>query len=198
ACGAIAGSARPRLFAVPVAAAAPCVGVLDFLQREVRFPVLALLRQGRRAVADFHPLHAAIGELPRLRHVPEVFVARDRSSAEGAIVDRLRKRGGLSWFHTRRYEIPHGSIVVNGGTRLARPWTLSTKGAHTVARMTFSLAIAAAALAASSSARAQQVRPDDSFQVAAQLIGELNADAGGEQIAALKRDFNEFAAAYQA
>ena len=65
-------------------------------------------------------------------------------------------------------------------------------------RMTFSLAIAAAALAVNSSAHAQQIRPEDSFQLAAQLVGELNAESGGEQIAALKRDFNDFAAAYLA
>ncbi|HMF96018.1 MAG TPA: hypothetical protein VKE96_17065 [Vicinamibacterales bacterium] len=65
-----------------------------------------------------------------------------------------------------------------------------------MARMTFRLAIAAAALAVSSSAHAQQIRPEDSFQVAAQLMGELNAESGGEQIAALKRDFNDFAATY--
>src|SRR5262252_6784745 len=62
--------------------------------------------------------------------------------------------------------------------------------------MTFSLVVAAASLAVSSSAYAQQIRPEDSFQVAAQLMGELNAESGGEPIAALKRDFNDFAATY--
>jgi len=65
--------------------------------------------------------------------------------------------------------------------------------------MTFSFAVAAAALALSSSVRAQQVSPEDSLRDAAKLVGELNgSSSAADQIAALKRDFTDFATAYLA
>lgn len=67
-----------------------------------------------------------------------------------------------------------------------------------MAPMRFSFAIAAAALAGSSAVYAQQqVRPEDSLREATQLVGALNpSEPGSEQVAALKRDFTEFASAY--
>jgi hypothetical protein len=68
-----------------------------------------------------------------------------------------------------------------------------------VSPMTFSSAIVVVTLALSSSVDARQIRPEDSLNEATQLVGQLNApQAGGEQIAALKQDFTDFASAYLA
>ena len=68
-----------------------------------------------------------------------------------------------------------------------------------MARIPFSSALVAAALAASSSVHAQQVRPEDALKQVTQLVGQLNVPpAGGEPIASLKQDFTEFASAYLA
>ena len=53
------------------------MGILDFLEGEILVPVLALLGQWCRALADFHPLHAAIIVFARIAHVAKVLVARN-------------------------------------------------------------------------------------------------------------------------
>lgn len=64
-------------------------------------------------------------------------------------------------------------------------------------RMTFNAAAIATILAMSSSVHAQQVRPEDSLHEATELVGGLTVPStGGEQIAALKRDFTDFASSY--
>jgi hypothetical protein len=66
--------------------------------------------------------------------------------------------------------------------------------------MTFSSAIDAAALVASSSAQAQQSHPEESLSEATQLLASVPASqgAGAAQVATLKQDFTEFASAYLA
>ena len=76
--------------AVQVAAAAADVRVLDLLEGEVRLPVRAFLGERRRAVADLDPLHAAVVELARGIHVPEVFVAGHRAETERSVGNRRR------------------------------------------------------------------------------------------------------------
>src|SRR6185436_10974286 len=73
--GAVAIAARPRFFAVHIAAAAPRVSVLDLGEVEISLPVLALFGQGRRAIADLHPLHAPGLINAGLVHVAEVLAA---------------------------------------------------------------------------------------------------------------------------
>jgi hypothetical protein len=81
---------------------------------------------------------------------------------------------------------------------LLRPDQIQEKE-HTVARMTFGSALVVAALAASSSVQAQQVRPEDSLNQAMQLVSQLTPPpSGGERIAVLKQDFTDFASAYLA
>jgi len=69
-----------------------------------------------------------------------------------------------------------------------------------VARMTFTSAVVLAALAASSSAHAQQVRPEDSLTQATQLLAAVPASpgSGADQIVTLKKDFADFAGTYLA
>jgi hypothetical protein len=65
--------------------------------------------------------------------------------------------------------------------------------------MTFSSALVAAALAAGFPVQAQQVHPEEALTQAAQLVGQLTPPpSAGEQIAALKQDFTDFASAYLA
>src|SRR5258708_31133412 len=65
--GAVAVAARPRLGAIAIAAPAGGVGGLHLLQRAVSLPVVSLLLEPGRAVADLDPLHAAVLELSRGR-----------------------------------------------------------------------------------------------------------------------------------
>jgi hypothetical protein len=71
---------------------------------------------------------------------------------------------------------------------------------HIVVRMTFTPAIVLITLAASSSVHAQQVNPADALNQATQILAAMpNAPrAGADQIAALRQDFTDFAAAYLA
>jgi type II secretory pathway pseudopilin PulG len=66
--------------------------------------------------------------------------------------------------------------------------------------MTFTPAIVLITLAASSSVHAQQVNPADALNQATQMLAAMpNAPrAGADQIAALRQDFTDFAAAYLA
>src|SRR6185295_3371512 len=84
--GAVAVTAGPRLGAVQIAAPAARMRVLDLLENEMLFPVLAFLGQRGRAVTHFNPLHAPVVQLTRLPHVARVFVAGDRALAERALV----------------------------------------------------------------------------------------------------------------
>jgi hypothetical protein len=67
-----------------------------------------------------------------------------------------------------------------------------------VVRMTFTCAIVAMALAASSSVHAQQVTPADALNQATQMLAAVSSApaAGADQIATLRQDFTEFASAY--
>src|SRR5437764_10767906 len=105
--GAVAIAARPWLGAVQIAAAAARVGVLDSVEREIRLPVVALLGERRRAVADLDPLDAAVLELTRRRHVAQILAAGDGSASERLLFDRALERMLASGLHPRSDQIPH-------------------------------------------------------------------------------------------
>ena len=109
--GAIAVPTRPRFGSVQVAAPAAGVGVLDFDEREKFFPVLALLSQRRRAIADLDPLHASILELACLVHVAEVFAACDGALAERPVLDGTLERLRVAGLDGGRDEVAHESIL---------------------------------------------------------------------------------------
>src|SRR5690348_7719331 len=109
--GAVAVGAGPWLFAVEVAAAAPRVCVLHLDEIEVLLPIRTFFRERRRAVAHLHPLNAVIVVLARGVHVAEILVARDRSVAERAAVNRAVERRAATRLHARGDEVAHGSIV---------------------------------------------------------------------------------------
>jgi hypothetical protein len=107
ACRAIAVSARPRFGAIRIATPAARVRVLHFQQIKIFFPVGTFLGKRRRTVAHLDPLHTAVIELPRVGHVPEIFIAGDRSFSERSLVYRARQRICLSGFDTSRNKITH-------------------------------------------------------------------------------------------
>jgi hypothetical protein len=69
-----------------------------------------------------------------------------------------------------------------------------------VVRMTVTSAIVFIALAASSSVHAQQINPADALDEATLMLAGVPAapSAGADQIAALRKDFTDFASAYLA
>src|SRR5204863_9259190 len=93
-----------------VPALAACVRVLDGVEVEELFPVGPLFRERRRAEAGLHPLHTAVGELARVRHVVLIFAARNRAFTERAVLDRELQRRALPVLHTRGDEIAHSIL----------------------------------------------------------------------------------------
>src|SRR5206468_8000682 len=75
--------------------------------------VRPFLGERRWTVAHLDPLHAGIIELARLCHVPQIFVAGNRSAAERSISDRAGERISLFRFYPRRHQITHDSIVLS-------------------------------------------------------------------------------------
>src|SRR5439155_17218450 len=94
--GAVAVDAGPRLGAVQITAPRARVRVLYSHEIEILLPMRPFLLQRRRAEAHLDPLHAAVLELTRLIHVSQILIARDRSFAERAVIDRTREAVGLS------------------------------------------------------------------------------------------------------
>ena len=105
---AIAIVTRPVLRSIQIAATAPRMSILDLQQIEVLFPVRALFIERRRTITNLHPLHRAVLELPRLRHVSQVLVARHRSSSERSLLDRPIQRFFASRLHFRCDKVSHG------------------------------------------------------------------------------------------
>ena len=89
---AIAIAARPMLGSVFVAAVSARVRIRDLEQIEVIFPVRSLFFEWRIAEISFHPCGNAEIVETSLAHVVQVLIARDRTSAECAVVDGLEKR----------------------------------------------------------------------------------------------------------
>ena len=83
------------------------MGVLDLHQLEVLFPVGLLLVERLPAEADLHPAHRAVLELPRLGHVPQVLVARDRAAAERALLDGAQEGRLLAGTDAGGDEVSH-------------------------------------------------------------------------------------------
>src|SRR5262249_41884532 len=108
---AVALGARPRLFAVEVAAAAARVRVLELDAGEILLPIPTLLLPRLRAVADLHPPPASIVGCARSVHVAFVLVTRDRSGAKCPAVDRAVECGAAAGLHARGDEIAHGVIL---------------------------------------------------------------------------------------
>src|SRR5882672_1000006 len=106
---AVAADARPRFGAVRVAAGAPRVGVPDGVEVEELFPVRTLFGERCRAEAGLHPLHAAVRQLARMRHVAQVLVACHGAVAKRSVLDRAAQRVALSRPKASRDEISHGA-----------------------------------------------------------------------------------------
>ena len=86
---AVALATGPGLGAVPVAAMAARVRILDGEQLEVLFPVGTFLGERGWAETDFHPPGGSITIQARMLHITEVFVARDRAASKGSVTDRI-------------------------------------------------------------------------------------------------------------
>jgi hypothetical protein len=112
--GAVAVAASPRLGAAQIAAAAPCVGVLNFHQIEEGQPVLAFLGEWRRAIAHLDPLNASVLELSRGFHIAEIFVAGNRARSERAVGDGRGERFCLTRFESSRDKVAHLTILRHG------------------------------------------------------------------------------------
>ena len=122
ACRAITVSARPRLRAIRIATPAARVRVLHFQQIKILFPVGTLLGKRRRTVAHLDPLHAAVIELARVGHVPEILIAGNRSFAERSLVYGARQRICLSGFDASRNKITHADDCTARGTSFDLVW----------------------------------------------------------------------------
>jgi hypothetical protein len=109
---AIAGAASPGLCPILIPAAAPVVGILYLRQIEILFPVGPLFEQRARTVTDFNPSGGLIFAEPRVIHIAEVLVSRNRSPAEGSPFDCLQKVGFAAGFHSCSDEVAHGTIVI--------------------------------------------------------------------------------------
>jgi len=110
-CRAIAIAARPRLGSILVAAFAPVVRILYLHQLKILFPIRSLLLQGSRAIAHFHPAHRLICADPRLIHVSQVFVTRDRPLAQRPALNRARQRLLAICLHPRSYQVSHTPLL---------------------------------------------------------------------------------------
>jgi hypothetical protein len=55
------------------------MGIYDFLQLKILFPVRALLLQRNRTVANLNPTNGAVITLHRLFHVSDILTPGDRS-----------------------------------------------------------------------------------------------------------------------
>ena len=107
--------------AVQILAAAPRVRVLHFVEVEVLLPVFALFGERLVAVADLHPLHAAVIVRARVAHVAVVLAAGDRTPAERALVDGVGELRLLSGFDARCYQVAHGAILRRHPADATRP-----------------------------------------------------------------------------
>ena len=110
---AIAIIASPIFRAVQVAAAAARVRVLNLQQLEIFFPIRAFFEEWRRAITDFDPLQGTVIELPCFGHIPEIFVAGDRSSAERPFLNGLVERLCSTGFDFCGDEVSHASNCTN-------------------------------------------------------------------------------------
>ena len=108
---AITISARPRLGSIFITAFAPVVRILYLHQLKILFPIRSLLLQGSRAIAHFHPAHRLICADPRLIHVSQVFVTRDRPLAQRPALNRARQRLLAICLHPRSYQVSHTPLL---------------------------------------------------------------------------------------
>jgi hypothetical protein len=53
------------------------MGILDFDQFEILFPVGPLFEQRRRAITDLDPAHSVVRTKSGITHIPEIFALRD-------------------------------------------------------------------------------------------------------------------------
>jgi hypothetical protein len=105
--GAIAIAAGPWFSSILVTAIAAGVRIFHAERLKIVFPVGPLFRQRRIAKTAFHPGGDAVSIQPRLVHVVQILVARDRPLAERSTVDRLQQRFDLAGSDFRFDEIAH-------------------------------------------------------------------------------------------
>ena len=110
---AIAIIASPIFCAVQIPAAAPRVRVLNLQQLKVFFPIGAFFEKRRRTITDFDPLQGTVSELPCFGHIPEIFVAGHRASAERSILNGIVERLRSTGLYFCGDEVSHASNCTN-------------------------------------------------------------------------------------
>src|SRR5207249_6968583 len=86
------------------------------------FPIGAFFKKRRRTITDFDPLHGAVIKLPCFGHIPEIFVAGDRSSAERPFLNGLAERLCSTGFDFGGDEVSHASNCTNSLYRRSISW----------------------------------------------------------------------------
>lgn len=81
--------------------------VLDLQEIKVFFPVGTLFFKWGRAKAHFNPDADAVLSNPRLLHVLQLLVPRDRTLAQTARFNRFKQAFLLACLHFRFHQIPH-------------------------------------------------------------------------------------------
>jgi len=104
---AIAAAAGPRFGAIDVATPAAGMGILDFEEVKVLFPIRPLLSEWFVAIADLDPLHSAVFELACFRHVSEVFTTRNGSAAKRSIKNGARQCFCSSRLYFCSHQVTH-------------------------------------------------------------------------------------------
>jgi len=104
---AVAIDAGPGLLAVPVAAGAAVVGILNLHQLEVFLPVWPLFLKRRAAETRLHPAGGPVGAGARRRHVAEIFVSGDRTLPKGAVGNGVQQRLFMALAHAGSHQVTH-------------------------------------------------------------------------------------------
>ena len=120
--------ASPIFCAVQIAAAAPRVRVLNLQQVKVFFPIGAFFKKRRRTITNFDPLHGAVIKLPCFGHIPEIFVAGDRSSTERPFLNGLAERLCSTGFDFGGDKVSHASNCTKLVTAECIPLPLGPSG----------------------------------------------------------------------
>ena len=108
-------AARPRLGSILVPAIFSRVGVPHADQVKILFPIRPFFIERRRAKTGFNPMHRSILTDTRLRHVVQVFVARNGAFAERSVHNRLPKNFFPPGLDSRFHQVTHGRKIPNPG-----------------------------------------------------------------------------------
>ena len=104
-------AASPRLRAALITTLPPVMGVLNFGEFEVLFPVGLFFLQRRRAVANLHPASRSIGAQPSVLHVPEIFAFGNRALPQGSAFNCIKQLLFPTCPQPGSYQITHLPIL---------------------------------------------------------------------------------------